>query len=133
MSLNTLTLGVLLAPWVLFLGWEIYVLIRRASDHGVGTISMVARDYAHRLTCLVYVWGMCATHWFWPSPFYAPLLANVMAWVLLVCLLIQDVVVWPHPRSEWPLWLKIQRHPALTLGAGLLSGALLFPQKALPW
>lgn len=133
MTTNAITLAVLLAPWALFLVWEIYVLVRRGQDKRVKTISMVARDYGHRLSSLVYAWGFMAAHWWWPSTFYAAPWASVLGWVVLVLLLIQDVFCWSHPRAEWPVWLKVQRHPVVILVAGLLAGVFLFPQMGVPW
>lgn len=124
---NTATLGVLLAPWMLFFVWEVYVLIRRAKDVHVKTISMVALDRGHHLSSVVYLWGGMAAHWWWPSEKFAPVWAGILFWTVLAPLLAHDIGRWGSDAKTWT-WERWVFHPMPVLAAGFVAGKLLFPQ-----
>lgn len=126
---DTLTLAILLFPWALWLGWEIYLLVRRGQGVRVATISMVARDRAVHLCSVIYAWGGMAAHWWWPGANHATVAGSVVFWIALVGFLIQDIVLWRTQAQWWPLWLQWQRKPILILALGFIAGKFLFPQK----
>jgi hypothetical protein len=125
---NTVTLLVLLAPWVLFLVWEVYVLVRRGSDVRVRTISMVAKEKGFHLSSVIYVWAGMASHWWWPSARPGPDWAAVLFWGLIVPLLVHDVVRWPVGHLFWPRRERVAFNPLLILVLGFVAGKVLFPQ-----
>lgn len=127
-AVNSITVVVLLTPWALFLAWEVFVLVRRAKDVKVQTISMVALRKGSNLTSVVYVWAGMAAHWWWPSSGFAPAWASVLFWVAAMGLLVWDVAWWKRPVETWPRWAVWLKDSRIWVVAGLLGGLFLFPQ-----
>ncbi len=127
---NTATLIIWLFPWALWLVWELVVLWQRrpGSQTKPRTISMVARNYGHRLTVVVYLWAAMASHWWWPAAHFAPVWMGITFWAIPLALLFWDIGLWMKPLSEWPPWLWVVRNPLVWLGVGFLAGRFLFPQ-----
>lgn len=127
---NTLTLLIFVFPWGLWLGWEIYLLVRRGNGHKVKTLSMQARDYGHKLTSVVWIWGAMSGHWWWPAPALAPVALGVFFWLIALGLVGWDAILWRREVWAYGKWLKRARWPILWLVLGLLAGRFLFPQMA---
>lgn len=130
--MNTATLVILLAPWGLWMLWELVILYQRRPDSPTkpATISMVAMRHRWHLTSMAYTWGGMGTHWLWPAPAFAPVWMGVAFWVVALGLLISDVALWKSNPATWPRWVKLVRLPLLWLALGALAGRLLFPQVA---
>ncbi len=126
---DTLTLWILLFPWALWLGWEVYLLVRRGQGVRVKTISMVARDHGPRISSVLYCWSGMAAHWWWPGDHHAAVWGSIAFWALVLVLLAEDVYLWGIDVKWWPVWLQWQRKPVLILALGFIAGKLLFPQK----
>lgn len=128
---DTLTLGILLFPWALWLVWEIFLLVRRgvlAKRHQniPKTISMVARDARFRLAGPIYLTaGMCA-HW-WVPWRAATDVGSVVFWLIAMALVTWDVLLWRRELAAWERWARL---PLVWLALGFGSGLLLFPQAA---
>lgn len=133
-AIDAATLWVWLGFWPVWLGYEIFLLIKRGQRVNVRTLSMVARDKGWALSSAVYLWNGLASHWWVPGLSWATVPGSAAFWLIAVALAIWDGALWGRPTWAWPAWQRWARFPALVMLAGLLAGWLLFPQRgATPW
>ncbi len=129
---DSITLAVFLAPWALFLVWELYLLAVRiwgTTKPAPRTISMVARDYGWKLNSVVYTQSAMVWHWWWPGKSYGSTAGTIAFWGICAALLFLDAWVWLFKLNPleftFTRWL---RFPLLWVVVGALAAVVLFPQ-----
>jgi hypothetical protein len=126
---DTLTLIIFLAPWAVWLAWEVVLIgLRATQPQKPKLISGVAKDLAWKLSSLVYVWCGLASHFWWTSPTWATVAGSVAFWLVLLVLLVEDLALGELTPEQYPRWMYWQRFPPFVMAAGILAGRFLFPQ-----
>jgi hypothetical protein len=140
MTLDNISTGLLLGTWVVYLVWELTLLVIRYRDQKLGVtnaprlISGVAKDRAWRWTSLVYAWCSMASHWWWNGPDVFPAWVGLIFWGIPVCLLAWDISELRSDMATWPKWKRYARWPLTWALVGVLAGHFLFPQSGItPW
>jgi hypothetical protein len=135
LPIDKLTFWIFAGFWPIYLVWELILLVLRGHNPSVDLISMVARDRAYQMNCLAFTWCGLAAH-FWINwkhlPQWDGLLPNIVFWLLVVGAVALDILLWKHPYSGLPFWLRVFRFPGTQVLLGLLAGAFLFPQRQAP-
>jgi hypothetical protein len=125
------TRWVFIGPLLLWLPWEVLVLVLRMRGVHVRTLSMVAQDLGFTgLTSVVYFYvGLCSHFWLnrWKLELL-PEWCGVFFWVIGFAYLALDAFT-TSDHSRWPAWLEVMRWPPVVFGLATASGYLLFWQK----
>jgi hypothetical protein len=132
MKTDLATLVIWAGFWPTWLLWELVLLYMREKSIDVGTISMIARERAHQLNLIPFLWcGLAAHFWLnWGEVWGSPIPA-IAFWVLVAATLGLDVWFWSTPYGELSRFWQIYRWPGTQVILGLILGFVLFPQKDL--
>ena len=129
---SRLWVGIFFAAWVAFiLVVEIVLLVMRGQGKNVPTLSIYVKDGSLFAGFAPVAYGIMGGHWFvnWPLT-SKPWFTGWWVWVAaMVVVIASDAILWGRPRSEYPDWLRVVRHPGVLLLVGVALGAFCWPQR----
>ncbi len=134
MTYNTITLLVFLAPFAIWIPWELVLVLYlrpKAGREGKprpATISMVARGLGYKLPSIPYLWGGLGVHFWVNRSAWGATWAGVLFWLAPVLLFVYSGLTWREEPAAWPRWKRLALHPVTWLTLGGLAGFFLFPQ-----
>lgn len=132
-TIDLITIGVAFFPWLIWLVWEIVLLVIRHRGTKVKTISMAAQWIAYNgLPTLAYFWGGMTSHYFlnWTRPVWSVPWFGAFFWLVGLAYLLTDIFFRP-PRENWPKVVRWLRWPPVVVLIGLVLGYVCFPQRAM--